>query len=299
MKYILSSFIWLFTYSLTYAQQTRLESSKDDIITLRVTEMGSGSFGGAIYGESESGFAIRGYSRDYRGVYGSSTSSFGVYGGSTSSSGVYGRSDQRHGVHGRSVSLSGTSRGVLGEADAGVGVYGQSDSGVGIYGTSSTNIGIVADADDTNDFDIVVSNSDGSKGYGSISSIRWKTDIRSIPDPLALVTRLRGVYFTWKENPETGEDIGFIAEEVGQVLPSIVGYEENGVDAVGLDYSKMTPLLVEATKAMRIEYQERFEEQQNEVDRLKEQVSELYALKHEMAELRKILSVQLKNTSDE
>ncbi len=44
-----------------------------------------------------------------------------------------------------------------------------------------------------------------------------------------------------------------IAEEVGKVLPEIVSYEANGVDASGMDYSKMTPLLVEAVNALRAE----------------------------------------------
>ena len=42
-----------------------------------------------------------------------------------------------------------------------------------------------------------------------------------------------------------------IAEEVGAVLPEIVNYEENGIDAIGMDYSKMTPLLVEAVNAVQ------------------------------------------------
>ena len=44
-----------------------------------------------------------------------------------------------------------------------------------------------------------------------------------------------------------------IAEEVGKVLPEIVNYEENGTDAIGMDYSKLTPLLVEAVNALRAE----------------------------------------------
>jgi hypothetical protein len=54
--------------------------------------------------------------------------------------------------------------------------------------------------------------------------------------------------------------LGFIAEEVGKVLPEIVAYEENGIDAKGLDYSKMTPLLVEAFNALRKEYQEQMDQ---------------------------------------
>ena len=42
--------------------------------------------------------------------------------------------------------------------------------------------------------------------------------------------------------------MGMIADEVGKVLPEVVSYEENGVDAIGMDYSKVAPLLVEAVK---------------------------------------------------
>ena len=35
--------------------------------------------------------------------------------------------------------------------------------------------------------------------------------------------------------------------------PEVVQFEENGVDASGMDYSKMTPLLVEAVNALRAE----------------------------------------------
>jgi len=47
--------------------------------------------------------------------------------------------------------------------------------------------------------------------------------------------------------------VGMIAEEVGQVLPEIVQYEEDGIYTSGMDYSKLTPLLVEAVKALKKE----------------------------------------------
>jgi hypothetical protein len=61
-------------------------------------------------------------------------------------------------------------------------------------------------------------------------------------------------------------DVGFIGEEIGAVLPEIVGYEENGVDAVDMDYNKMTPMLVEVANAMRKEYQEKLAEQKQIID---------------------------------
>ena len=68
-----------------------------------------------------------------------------------------------------------------------------------------------------------------------------------------MIKAIRGVYFDWNEEHGGIHDVGFIAEEVGKVLPEIVVYEGNGVDASGLDYSKITPLLLEAIKAQQQE----------------------------------------------
>jgi len=64
---------------------------------------------------------------------------------------------------------------------------------------------------------------------------------------------LRGVYFNWDKEHGGQHDIGMIAEEVGAVVPEIVQYEENGIDAIGMDYSKLSPLLVAAVNALRAE----------------------------------------------
>jgi len=76
--------------------------------------------------------------------------------------------------------------------------------------------------------------------------------------------RLRGVSFDWKSNGK--HDIGVIAEEVGKVVPEVVTYENNGVDARSVDYARLTALLIEAMK-----------EQQKTIDDLKSEVSELKA----------------------
>ena len=46
--------------------------------------------------------------------------------------------------------------------------------------------------------------------------------------------QLRGVTYDWNKSHGGHRDIGMIAEEVGQVLPEIVQYEPNGIDAIGL-----------------------------------------------------------------
>ena len=84
--------------------------------------------------------------------------------------------------------------------------------------------------------------------YGSSSSRRWKHNIETVDDPIGKLARMRGVYFDWDAEHGGHHDVGMIAEEVGKVLPEVVSYEENGVDAIGMDYSKVAPLLVEAVK---------------------------------------------------
>ena len=101
-----------------------------------------------------------------------------------------------------------------------------------------------------------------------VSSRRWKNNIINIDNPLEKIGALRGVYFDWDEAHGGRHDVGFIAEEIGEILPEIVHYEENGIDADGMDYSKMTPLLVEAINAMRREYQA-------EITRLESEIAEL------------------------
>ncbi len=101
--------------------------------------------------------------------------------------------------------------------------------------------------------------------FASASSIRWKTDVRPIGHPLDKVAQLRGVYFDWDVKHGGHHDLGMIAEEVGEVLPEIVQYEENGIDATGMDYSKLTPLLVEAVKALKKE-NDKLQEQNNRLE---------------------------------
>ena len=237
----------------------------------------AGTFGRGVYGyaSNSGGTNYGGYfsaaGGTGRGVYGKASGSSGIgmwgeatnsgdvtnYGGWFEAAGTYGR-----GVYGKSSGSWG--RGVFGYATGSYGggvegyatgtyspgVYGVSSGsdGVGVYGQGygSNSIGVQGNGEQ---YDFYASGN--GDNYGSASSIRWKSDVRAIDDPLGKILRLRGVYFNWDEEHGGGHDVGMIAEEVGEVLPEIVMYEENGVDAIGMDYSKVTPLLVEAVKELK------------------------------------------------
>src|SRR5208283_5494849 len=98
-----------------------------------------------------------------------------------------------------------------------------------------------------------------SDGWNVYSSRRWKTNIETLHGALGKVEQLRGVSYELKANGK--HEVGVIAEEIGAVVPEVVSYEENGKDARGVDYSRLTALLIEATK----EQQQEFRQQQAEL----------------------------------
>jgi len=105
--------------------------------------------------------------------------------------------------------------------------------------------------------------------WTTYSSKRWKTNIKPIDGALDKVNRLRGVSYDWKSDGK--HDIGLIAEEVGEVIPEVVAYEENGLDAKSIDYSRLVAVLIEAMK----EQQNQVKQQQAMIEDLKAQIREL------------------------
>jgi hypothetical protein len=85
-----------------------------------------------------------------------------------------------------------------------------------------------------------------ANAWYTYSSRRWKTDIRTIDRATDMVKQLRGVTFAWKDGGQ--RDMGLIAEEVGAVIPEIVAYDRNGIDAESIAYDHLVALLVEAVK---------------------------------------------------
>ncbi len=88
--------------------------------------------------------------------------------------------------------------------------------------------------------------------YGTSSSVRWKRNITSIPNALDKVANMRGVYYDWDAAHGGKHGMGMIAEEVGAVVPEIVGWDPDAPGyATGMDYGHLTPVLVEAVKELK------------------------------------------------
>lgn len=131
-----------------------------------------------------------------------------------------------------------------------------------------------------------------ASGYYTFSDRSVKENIRplSSESTLGKLTRLNAYKYDVKpgsapydnDNPQANKDhIGFIAQELQELFPEVVNQIE-GDGLLTVDYSKLTPILVEAMK-----------EQQAQIEQLKSKTpsssDEVSALKTEVEELRELV----------
>lgn len=90
------------------------------------------------------------------------------------------------------------------------------------------------------------------------SDKKLKTNVRPVTNALEKINYLTGYSFNWQTentayNHLQGKDIGFIADEVEEVLPEAVTTRSDGIKAV--NYDKVIPLLVQSIKELKKEVQ--------------------------------------------
>jgi hypothetical protein len=90
-----------------------------------------------------------------------------------------------------------------------------------------------------------------ANAWNVYSAQKYKENIETIKDALAVIQDIRGVRFTWKPEHGGTADIGFIAEEIADILPELVTFSEDG-QAIGLDYSRITAIAIEGIKAQEL-----------------------------------------------
>ena len=103
----------------------------------------------------------------------------------------------------------------------------------------------------------------------TISDERLKDNVFTLTSALDKVSKLRGVEYIWNSGSRKGQsDIGFIAQEVEEVIPEIVREKEmpllDGGTYKTVDYEKLTAVLIEAVK-----------EQSDTIEKLTERINKL------------------------
>lgn len=110
------------------------------------------------------------------------------------------------------------------------------------------------------------------------SSRKLKNDIAPIEAALSLVDQLEGVTYTWnelaKEDLRGKPAIGFIAEDVAEILPTIVTIDGEG-NTIGIDYAKMTPVAIQAIKELKAKHGDEITELRADNDELRVRLERL------------------------
>jgi hypothetical protein len=98
------------------------------------------------------------------------------------------------------------------------------------------------------------------------SDARLKENVRDLEGSLDKTLKLRGVKFDWIDESKSKDNLGFIAQEVEEVIPEIVEDITNidGEEHKVVNYQAVVPVLVEAIK-----------EQQNLINKLEARLNEL------------------------
>jgi hypothetical protein len=103
-------------------------------------------------------------------------------------------------------------------------------------------------------YQLYVAGTAAATSFTSLSDARFKRDVTPLRMALARVGQLRGVSYRWRrdEFPDRAFDdkpqIGFIAQELEQVLPEVVNTSTDGFKSVA--YTGVIPVVVEAVKEL-------------------------------------------------
>jgi hypothetical protein len=82
--------------------------------------------------------------------------------------------------------------------------------------------------------------------YNTTSDIRLKTDIAPIADATDKLMAMNAVTHKWKADPDADAVVGFIAQEMQEIVPEAVSKGDSEDDMWSMDYGRITPVLVAA-----------------------------------------------------
>jgi hypothetical protein len=267
----------------------------------------NGSFNTAIGANAASSNTAGGYNTAsgyealQQNTTGSNNTASGVYALWSNSTGISNTADGMYALRSNSTGSYNTAVGYLADVPLGsnlsnataIGAYAQvTQSNALVLGCASginfcpaaVSVGIATTAP-TNVFTIGQGAGHAiADGWDTYSSRRWKTNVQTLRGALGKVEQLRGVSYDLETNGK--HEVGVIAEEVGAVVPEVVTWEKNGKDARSVDYTRLTALLIEATKEQQREIQAQQAVLETQAAAIRDLKSELRATRQSLQKVK-------------
>ena len=124
-------------------------------------------------------------------------------------------------------------------------------------GTTATYMGAQLSMDDLNNkIAVMVPETHSIKAgqFVTFSDATLKKNVKQLDGAIEKVMSMRGVSYEMKKDDRGRTEVGFIAQEMKQVVPEVVYGDGDGNH--GIDYGKLTSILVEAVKAQQTQIDE-------------------------------------------
>lgn len=102
--------------------------------------------------------------------------------------------------------------------------------------------------------DVIAGGSTLADAWTTRSSRRFKMNIQPLEGALEKIERLQGV--SYERRADGKHEIGVVAEDVDQIVPEVVSRDPKTNEVQGVDYSRLTALLIEAVKSQQAEIRE-------------------------------------------
>ena len=90
----------------------------------------------------------------------------------------------------------------------------------------------------------------------AFSDKRLKTDISNIENGLDKVMQMQGVYYKRNDVEDAREQVGVLAQDMEAIVPQVVLTADDDMQTKSVDYGKLTSVLIEAIKELKLEIDE-------------------------------------------
>ena len=132
-----------------------------------------------------------------------------------------------------------------------------------VHGPGAVGVGT---SSPSNTLEVVSGGTTLADAWSVRSSRRFKNNIQPLEGALDKVQQLQGVSYERKESGK--HEIGVVAEDVARIVPEVVSRDPQTREIQGVDYSRLTALLIEAIKS-----------QEAEIRQLRQQIEQLSSKK--------------------
>ncbi|MFY0673371.1 MAG: tail fiber domain-containing protein [Bacteroidia bacterium] len=128
-----------------------------------------------------------------------------------------------------------------------------------------------------------------TNGTIQTSDVRFKENIEDLNYGLEEIMKLRSVSYNWKNDTTAKNKVGFIAQELEEVVPEVVTIGTDSLKTRGVNYAELVPILVNAIQEQQKIIENLENEQSDSKEIIRTQTAQIEANKTELDVIKNYL----------